>query len=80
MVPFLDIFKIDSLGGGVLWRDTVATLETAKARIRKLALSSPGEYFILDQNTGQRVFVTPLGSQIEYPSVESCNGPRTGMG
>ena len=47
MVPSLDIFKIS--GGGVLWRDAVATFETAKARIRKLALSSPGEYFILDQ-------------------------------
>ena len=78
MVPSLDIFKIS--GGSVLWRDAVATIETAKARIRKLALSSPGEYFILDQNTGERVFVTPLGSQIEYPIVESRNGPRTGMG
>ena len=78
MVPSLDIFKIS--GGAVLWRDAVATLESAKARIRRLALSAPGEYFILDQNTGQRTFVTPLGSPIEYPVVESCNGPRTGMG
>ena len=78
MVPSLDIFKIS--GGDVLWRDAVATLETAKARIRKLALSSPGEYFILDQKTGQRFFVTPLGSQIGYPIVESRNGPRVGLG
>jgi hypothetical protein len=63
MVPSLDIFKIS--GGSVLWRDAVATLETAKARIRKLALSSPGEYFILDQKTGQRVFVTPLGGSAQ---------------
>ena len=80
MVPSLDIFKIS--GGGVLWRDAVATLETAKARIRKLALSSPGEYFILDQNTGERVFVTPLGgsAQIDHPSVESCDDARVGVG
>ena len=58
MVPSLDIFKIS--GGGVLWRDAVATLEIAKARIRKLALSSQGEYFILDQKTGQRTFVAPV--------------------
>jgi hypothetical protein len=77
MVPSLDIFKIS--GGGVLWRDAVATLEIAKARIRKLALSSPGEYFILDQKTGQRTFAGP-GSQSEYPNVESRNGPRTVMG
>jgi hypothetical protein len=74
MVTSLDIFKIS--GGGVLWRDAVATLETAKARIRQFALSSPGEYFILDQKTGQRTFVTPLGSQSEYPNVESRKSNR----
>jgi hypothetical protein len=81
MVPSLDIFKINA--GDVLWRDAVATLEAAKTRIRRLALSSPGEYFILDQNTGQRTFVTPLpgSAQIERPSVESGHhGPRVGMG
>jgi len=40
MVPSLDIFKIN--GGGVLWREAVATLEDAKTRVRRLALSSPG--------------------------------------
>jgi hypothetical protein len=74
MVTSLDIFKIS--GGGVLWRDAVATLETAKARIRQFVLSSPGEYFILDQKTGQRFFVTPLGSQSEYPNVESRKSNR----
>jgi len=80
MVPSLDIFKIN--GGDVLWREAVATLEAAKTRIRKLALSSPGEYFILDQNTGQRTFVPLPGSaQIEHPSVESAHhGPRIDMG
>jgi hypothetical protein len=48
----------------------------------RLALSSPGEYFILDQNTGQRTFVPHLSSaQIEHPSVESAHhGPRIDMG
>jgi len=80
MVPSLDIFKIN--GGGVLWREAVATLEDAKTRIRRLAFSSPGEYFILDQNTGQRTFVTPLlgSAQIERLSVESGHAPRVGMG
>jgi hypothetical protein len=78
MVPSLDIFKI--CGGDVLWRDAVATLETAKARVRRLALSSPGEYFVLDQNTGQRIFVTPLSSQTEYPIAESGNGTRAAVG
>jgi hypothetical protein len=79
MVPSLDIFEIDT-GGSVLWRDAVATLETAKARIQILALSSPGHYFILNQKTGQRISVTPLGSQNEYPIVKSRNGPRVDLG
>ena len=54
----LDIFKTDS-DGGVLWRGAVESVEAAKVRIQKLALSSPGEYLILDQKTGQRVLVTP---------------------
>jgi hypothetical protein len=52
----LDIFKTDS-GGGVLWRGTAETLIAAKAHIQELAASSPGEYLILDQKTGQQVFV-----------------------
>jgi hypothetical protein len=65
MVPSLDIFKIDPLG--VVWRESVENLETAKTRIQRLALSSPGEYFILNQKTGRRIFMRQLGSQIGYP-------------
>ncbi len=54
----LDIFKTNS-DGSVLWRGAAESVEAAKARIQKLALSSPGEYLILDQKTGQRVLVTP---------------------
>jgi hypothetical protein len=80
MVPSLDIFRIES--GGVLWCETAATIETAKARIQKLGLSSPGSYLILNQSTGQRIPVMPGSSaQIEHPSVESGHhGPRVGMG
>jgi hypothetical protein len=54
----LDIFKTDS-DGSVLWRGAEENLIAAKRRIEKLALSSPGEYLILDQHTGQRVLVAP---------------------
>jgi hypothetical protein len=57
MVPPLDIFKID--GGNALWREAVESFEAAKACIQKLARSSPGEYLIFDQHTGNRVSVTP---------------------
>ena len=56
MTPSLDIFRIES--GGVLWCEAAATMETAKARIQKIALSSPGNYLILDHKTGQRIPVT----------------------
>lgn len=74
MVPSLDIFKIDP-GGRVLLRGSVASLVAAKARIHKLALSSPGEYLIHDQNTGQNLLVmllnvsTQAGSMRGEPSL-----------
>jgi hypothetical protein len=64
MVPSLDIFRVES--SGVLWCEAAATVEAAKAHIQKLAISSPGSYFILNQETGQR---TPV-------SVESGHSPR----
>jgi len=54
MLPSLDIFKIDS-DGGVLWRGAVKSFAVAQARIQMLGLSSPGEYIILDEDSGQRL-------------------------
>jgi hypothetical protein len=56
MIPYLDIFRIES--GGVLWCGAVTTVETAQDRIKKLAVSSPGSYLIFNQTTGQRTVVT----------------------
>jgi hypothetical protein len=56
MIPYLDIFRIES--GGVLWCGAVTTVETAKDRVQKLADSTPGSYLILNQTTGQRTVVT----------------------
>jgi len=72
MVPSLDIFKIDS-GGRVIWRGAVESFVAAKAHIQMLAqncLSSPGEYVILDYETGHRVLVMLLGVSTETDSVE----------
>jgi hypothetical protein len=80
MVASVDIFRIES--GNLYWCETVATIETAKARIENLTLSSRGNYFIYDQKTGQRIPVMPRGTSAEmkHSSVESRNGPRVGMG
>ena len=80
MVPSLDIFRIES--GDLRWCEAVANMETAKARIEKLALSSRGNYFIFDQESGERIHVTSGSSaQIEHQSVESGHHvPRVDMG
>ena len=56
----LDIFKTYS-DGSVMWRGAAETFIAAKAYIKELAASSPGEYLVLDQSTGSRVLVTPGG-------------------
>jgi hypothetical protein len=79
MIPD-DIFRIEA--NGVLWRDAVTTVETAKDRIEKLADSSPGTYLILNQTLGQRILVTPgFVEKTKYLGVKSGHhAPRIGMG
>ena len=57
LIPSFDIFKIDS-DGRVIWHCATESLVVAKSRIAKLAVSTPGEYLILDQNTGHRLLIT----------------------
>src|ERR1700730_7883836 len=74
MVPSFDIFKIDLIGD-VLCRDAAESLAAARVSIEKLVTSSPGEYLIFDQKTGQRVLVTlpgvsaKLGSQAVFKPI-----------
>jgi hypothetical protein len=56
----LDIFKNDA--EGVLWQGAAQNLVAAKLRIQRLALFSPGEYFVLNQRTGDRVSIMPDAS------------------
>ena len=74
MVPSFDIFKIDSIGN-VLWRNAAESLAAARVSIETVARSSPGEYLIFDQKTGQMVLVTlpgvsaKPGSQAVFKSI-----------
>jgi len=55
MVPPFDIFKRQG-GGSVRWLGGVATdLDAARLRVRELAESIPGEYFIFSLATGHRL-------------------------
>ena len=72
-IPSFDVFKFD--GRGVLWCCAVDNLLAGKQRIQKLAASSPGEYFILDQITDQRVFVTLLDVFDPLPASQPILNP-----
>jgi hypothetical protein len=53
-MPF-DIFRMDR--GGVRWLESAKSLDHAKARVLELAVSSPGEFILLDHNTGNKVVI-----------------------
>lgn len=57
----LDIFKTEA-DGKLLWRGAVESFAAAKARIQELTMASPGEYILLDQNTGHRALFGISGS------------------
>jgi hypothetical protein len=58
MVPRYDIFRA-AADGGVLWLESAADFDAAKARVKILAASSPAEYMIRNQRTGQRISIKP---------------------
>jgi hypothetical protein len=64
----LDIFKTES-DGGVLGRGAAETWVAAKACIKELAISSPGEYLVLDQHTGDNVRMTLPDTSTQAGSV-----------
>jgi hypothetical protein len=53
-LPF-DIFRMDQ--AGVRWLESVESLDHAKARIREIPVSFPGEFILLDHKTGNKVVI-----------------------
>jgi hypothetical protein len=64
MLPPFDIFKVE--GSGHRWMEAAADLERAKARAKVLAASSPGEYLILNQKTGEKYLIKPVAKRILF--------------
>jgi hypothetical protein len=64
MRPPFDILKVES--GGVRWMEAAADLERAKARVKVLAASSPGEYIILNQKTGEKISIKSKTKRILF--------------
>jgi hypothetical protein len=54
--PF-DIFQIEP--AGVRWLESAESLNRAQTRIEELAMSSPGEYILLDHRTGSKLVIKP---------------------
>jgi hypothetical protein len=64
MLPPFDIFKVDARGHR--WMEAAADLQRAKARVKVLAASSPGEYLILNQKTGETISIKPPAKRILF--------------
>jgi hypothetical protein len=50
----LDLFR--TTAQGTEWVATFLDIYLAKEELRKLVLETPGEYFLLDRITGEKVF------------------------
>ncbi|HXM97764.1 MAG TPA: hypothetical protein VN982_04760 [Candidatus Dormibacteraeota bacterium] len=56
MIDAFDIFRAQA-DGSVLWRESASTLDRANVRIRQLAAGSPGDYILVNQQTGTKLVV-----------------------
>jgi hypothetical protein len=56
MLELLDIF-IKMEDGTYLWKAAADSLELAKSTVERLASTSPGEYMIFNQATGNKLVV-----------------------
>ena len=55
----LDVFKVED--GAYIWKATAESFELAKSTVQRLAATSPGEYMIYSQTTGNKIVVKPDG-------------------
>lgn len=60
MIARFDIFKKESQGEHC-WIETAMDLEAAKARVKALGSTAPGEYMVLNQSTGSRIVIKVAG-------------------
>ena len=58
MPTSLDIFLLES-DGRVVWKSTAETMEQATLCVRRWMLSTPAEYLIYSQETGDKIVLRP---------------------
>ena len=80
MIPAFDIFRIEP-SGHVLWQGTQESFLTATKYVQRIAMSSPGQYLILNQTTGEKVVVGETGvtTQDTSSGVESGDAAPFGL-
>ncbi len=61
----LDIFKVES-NGDLRLIEQANDVERARARVKKLAAFSPGEYIIANQQTGEKISIKSPVKQIVF--------------
>ena len=71
MIDPIDILRIES--SGVLWVESAKSVAYAEARIQQLALSSPGEYIVLEHATGKKYVIKAEAPQQLYGNVAPQN-------
>lgn len=64
MIPRFNIFRVES--DGPRWMEAAANMERAKARVKILATSAPGEYIIANQKTGEKISIKPKTKRILF--------------
>ena len=60
MLEPLDIF-VKMEDGTYVWKAAANTFELAKSTVQRLATTSPGEYMIFSQTTGNKIVVSRDG-------------------
>jgi hypothetical protein len=65
LLPRFNICKVES-DGGLHWMDAAADLERAKARVKVLAASWPGEYIVTNQETGEKISIKSPAKRIMF--------------
>jgi hypothetical protein len=66
-----DILKKDALGNPI-WVEAVEDLRKATVRIEELALDSPGEYIVFNQQTSQ-IITTAVSMRVEWCGAEAAD-------
>jgi hypothetical protein len=64
--PEYDIFRVDT-DGTPIWLGPANTLDDAWIRIQQLGATAPGDYFILNQKTAEKIALK-AGPQTDSPN------------